>query len=182
MDKGITEATDLSKLWLGEAQKDALPLPETIYTSPLARCLETTKLAYTQVLAEHGRRLQPVVKEKLRERITDHTCDRRSSRSWIEKNYPDFIIEDGFSELDESWNANTSESLEQHIARTKRLFDDIFTHDTSPVISLTTHSYTVTAILAVVGYTKFLVDEGTIIPLLVRAERAALNDTPDPPV
>ncbi|KAI1772183.1 phosphoglycerate mutase-like protein [Hypoxylon cercidicola] len=171
VDEGIREATDLSKLWLDEAQKDALPLPDTIYTSPLARCLETTKLAYAPVLVEHGRRLQPVVKENLRERITNHTCDRRSSRSWIENNYPDYIIEDGLSEVDESWNANASESLEQHIARTQRLFDDIFTHDSSPVISFTTHSYTVSAILAVVGYPNFLVNEGTIVPLLVKAER-----------
>ncbi|KAI6088549.1 phosphoglycerate mutase-like protein [Hypoxylon rubiginosum] len=178
VDKGILEAADLSKLWLYEARKDALPLPETVYTSPLARCLETTKLVYTKVLAEHGRRLQPVVKERLRERITNHTCDKRSRRSWIENNYPDFIIEDGFSEFDESWNANASESLEQHIARMQQLFDDIFTHDTSPVISLTAHSYTITAILAVVGYPEFLVTEGTIVPLLVRAESTTPNLQP----
>ncbi|KAI1764999.1 phosphoglycerate mutase-like protein [Hypoxylon sp. FL1150] len=178
VDKGIAEATNLSKLWLDETEKDALPLPVTIYTSPLARCLETTKLVYTNVLAAHGKHLQPIVKENLRERITDHTCDRRSSRSWIVSNYPDYIIEYGFSESDKSWNAHASETLEEHIARMQRLFDDIFTHDPSPIISLTTHSYTVSAILALVGYPKFLVNEGTIVPLLIRAEKATPNTPP----
>ncbi|OTB18143.1 hypothetical protein K445DRAFT_73316 [Daldinia sp. EC12] len=173
VDEGIAEAQALSKLWLDEAQKDALPLPGTIYTSPLARCLDTTKLIYTPVLTMHGRRLEPIVKENLRERITDHTCDRRSSRSWIKQNYPDYIIEEGFSELDTSWKANTSESLEQHINRTQILLDDIFAHDTSPIISLTTHSYTITALLAVLGYPKFMVNEGTIVALFVKAEKAA---------
>ncbi|KAI1414473.1 phosphoglycerate mutase-like protein [Hypoxylon sp. FL1857] len=171
VEEGILQAQSLAKLWLEEAKKDALPLPNTVYTSPLARCLETTKQVYSTVMAKHGRLLRPIIKEDLRERITNHTCDRRSSRSWIERNYPDYIIEDGLSELDRSWNADTSESFEQHTVRTQRLLDDIFLHDSSPIISLTTHSYTITSLLAVVKHPKFRVNEGTIVPLFVKAER-----------
>ncbi|KAI1469828.1 phosphoglycerate mutase-like protein [Daldinia caldariorum] len=173
VDEGIAEAKELSKLWLEEAQKDSLPLPDTIYTSPLTRCLETTKLVYEPVMTRHGRRLEPIVKENLRERITDHTCDKRGSRSRIKQNYPNYIIEGGFSEEDMSWKANTSESLEQHINRTQQLLDDIFAHDNSPIISLTTHSYTITALLSVIGYPKFMMNEGTIVALFVKAEKAA---------
>ncbi|KAI1391601.1 phosphoglycerate mutase-like protein [Hypoxylon trugodes] len=178
VDKGIRQAQDLAKLWIDEAQKDALPLPGTVYTSPLARCLETTRLAYTPVMARHGRRLQAVIKENLRERITDHTCDRRSTRSWIERNYPDYTIEEGFSEEDKSWDVTKSESLEQHVVRIQRLFDEIFSNDASPIISLTTHSYALTAILALVGYPKFLVNEGTIVPLFIKAEKVTQNTPP----
>ncbi|KAI1660575.1 phosphoglycerate mutase-like protein [Daldinia decipiens] len=172
VDEGITEAKNLSKLWLDEDQRDVLPLPGTIYTSPLARCLDTTKLVYAPVMNMHGKPLRPVIKENLRERITDHTCDRRSSRSWIKQNYPSYIIEEGFSELDTSWKADKSESLEQHVKRIQQLLDDIFAHDTSPIISLTTHSYTITALLAVIGYPKFMVNEGTIVALFVKADKA----------
>ncbi|KAI8959028.1 phosphoglycerate mutase-like protein [Daldinia sp. FL1419] len=175
VNEGIEEAKMLSKLWLDEAQRDALPLPGTIYTSPLARCLDTTKLVYTPIMDMRGRRLEPIVKEKLRERITDHTCDRRSSRSWIKQNYPNYIIEEGFSELDTSWKADSAESLEQHIDRIQQLLDDIFAHDTSPIISLTTHSYTITALLAVIGYPKFMVNEGTIVALFIKAEKTAVD-------
>ncbi|KAI2629238.1 phosphoglycerate mutase-like protein [Hypomontagnella submonticulosa] len=171
VDEGIAQAQKLAKLWLDEAEKDALPLPGTIYTSPLARCLQTTQLAYTPVLAQHGKALRPIIKETLRERITDHTCDRRSSRSWIEQNYPNYIIEEGFTESDESWDPNSFETLEEHIARIQQLLDDIFTNDTSPIISLTTHSYAMTAILALLGYDKFMVNEGTLVPILVKAKK-----------
>ncbi|KAI1397992.1 phosphoglycerate mutase-like protein [Hypoxylon fuscum] len=175
VEEGEKEAQELASLLFDEAQKDALPLPGSIYTSPLARCLETTRLVYESVMAKRGKCLQAIVKENLRERITDHTCDRRSSRSWIESNYPKFIIEQGFSESDTSWKADKAESLEQHIARAQQLLDDIFANDTSPIISLTTHSYAITAILAVIGHPKFLVNEGTIVPLFVKAEKAASN-------
>ncbi|OTA67991.1 phosphoglycerate mutase-like protein [Hypoxylon sp. EC38] len=173
VEDGIIQAQNLAKLWLEEDEDDALPLPKTIYTSPLARCLETTKHVYSPAMAKYGRNFQPIIKEDLRERLTTHTCDRRSSRSWIELNYPGYVIEEGFPELDTRWDADTPETLEQHIIRTQRLLDDIFTNDTSPIISLTTHSYTITSILAVVGYPKFLVNEGTIVPLFVKAEKVA---------
>ncbi|OTA91494.1 hypothetical protein M434DRAFT_397158 [Hypoxylon sp. CO27-5] len=173
VEEGIIQAQNLAKLWLEEAEGDALPPPKTIYTSPLARCLETTKHAYAPVMAKHGIDFQPIIKEDLRERLTNHTCDRRSSRSWIELNYPGYVIEEGFPELDTRWDANKSETFEQHIIRTQRVFDDIFTNDASPIISLITHSYTITAILAVVGHPKFLVNEATIVPLFVKAEKVA---------
>ncbi|KAI0376607.1 phosphoglycerate mutase-like protein [Hypomontagnella monticulosa] len=171
VDEGIAQAKKLAELWLDEAERDALPLPGTIYTSPLARCLQTTKYVYTPIMTQNGKELQPIIKENLRERITDHTCDRRSSRLWIKGKFPNYIIEEGFAELDESWDPNSFETLEQHVSRIQQLFDDIFANDTSPIISLTTHSYAMTAILALLGYDKFMVNEGTLVPIFVKAKK-----------
>lgn len=172
VDEGIAQANKLATFWTQDAKIDGTPLPQTVYSSPLARCLETTRLVYGPVMDQQHSELHPIVKEALRERLTNHTCDKRSSRSWIEKNYPDFIIEEGFTENDNLWKANEPPETEaQHIARKRLLLEDIFEHDDSQFISLTMHSYAVSAILAVVGYPKFRVGEGVLVPLFVRAER-----------
>ncbi|ORY66139.1 histidine phosphatase superfamily [Pseudomassariella vexata] len=171
VDAGIKQAQIVASLWLDGA-KEGMPLPGTIYSSPLARCLEMTKLVYTPVLAEHQRPFQPVVKELLRERLTAHTCDRRSSRTWIKQNYPQYLLKD-LEETDTLWSADKVETAEEHASRKLRLFEDIFAQDTSLFISLTTHSYAITGVLAVIGAEKFRVTEGTMFPLFVKASKVA---------
>lgn len=161
----------MAQFWIDGVEKSGIPLPGSLYTSPLARCLETTKLVYTPVLVAHQRQLQPIVEELLRECLTDHTCDRRSSRTWISENYPDYIIKDGFTENDVLWHADRTESLENHVARKRKLLEDIFAHDGSPFISLTTHSYAISAILEVINAPKFYVAEGAMVPLFIKAEK-----------
>lgn len=154
--------------------EDRIPIPETIYTSPLARCLETTRLVFANAVAETGTSFHPVVKEFLRERLTDHTCDRRNSMSWIRKHYPDYIIEPNFSERDTLWNSSRWETAEEHASRKHQLLDDIFETDTNEFIALTTHSYAISAILSTVGMKPFRVREGSSIALLVKAERVGV--------
>ncbi|KAI0132388.1 histidine phosphatase superfamily [Xylariales sp. AK1849] len=177
VEAGVAQAQENAQLWIDGARDDEMPLPETIYTSPLARCLETTKLVYAPVMSQHGRSLQPMIKESLREFITDHTCDRRSSRSWITQNYPEYIIEEDLSEKDGLWKADSSETHEAHVVRKQKLLEEIFASDPAPFISLTTHSYAVSAILEVVGAPKFRVGEGAMIPLFVKAEKIAPETT-----
>jgi broad specificity phosphatase PhoE len=167
---GIRLARHLGAFWVDWADTVGVPLPETLYTSPLARCLETTKLVYTPVMAHHGRALRPVVKELLRERLTDYTCDKRSSRSWIAENYPEYVLDQDFEMDDPLWRHDRYETDQEHVARKRRLLEDIFANDTSTVVSLTTHSYAISAILELIGAPHFRVSEGAIIPLLVRAE------------
>jgi hypothetical protein len=118
-----------------------------------------------------------MVKEYLRERLTIHTCDRRSSRSWIEQQYPRYIIENGFEENDTLWDAEVPETPEKHVARKQSLLEDIFDTDDSQFISLTTHSYAVSAILEAVGAPHFRVGEGVMVPLFIRAEKITLDGT-----
>lgn len=148
---------------------EKVPLPETIYTSPLARCLETTNAVFRKVYGEKGLPFHPVIHELLRERLTDHTCDRRRSRSWITTNFPDFIIDPSFSEEDELWNGERWETADEHAARKQQALENIFSNDNSHFIALTTHSYAISAILTVLGMKSFRVQEGSSIAILVRA-------------
>jgi broad specificity phosphatase PhoE len=169
--EGVMLAQDLGRKWIKWSKEEDIPPPQTIYTSPLARCLETTKLVYSPVLSEFGKTLEPVVKELLRERLTDHTCDKRSSRSWITSHYPKYILEPGFEEEDTLWKADAFETADEHRDKKQQLLEDIFSKDTAQFISLTTHSYAISAILEVVGAPHFRASEGAIVPLLVKAER-----------
>jgi len=173
ISEGIQQATHLSGIWAETVTKDKLPLPGTLYTSPLARCLETTKLVFADVFGSRGVPFRPVIKELLRERMTDHTCDRRSSRSWIAENYPGYDIEPGFAEEDVLWRADRWEPGEEHDARKQRVLEDIFASDEGPILSLTVHSYAVSSILHVVGAPNFRVREGSTVPLLVKAVKIA---------
>lgn len=171
MDAGIAQAKELAQFWVDAAGNDGMPVPQSLYTSPLARCLETTRLAYTPVLEAQGRELRPVVKEALREYLTVHTCDRRSSRSWIQEHYPRYIIEDGFAEDDPVWDPEVPETMEHHVERKHALLEDIFDHDQAQFVSLTTHSYAVSAILKAVGAPLFRVSECSMVPLFIKAEK-----------
>lgn len=169
-EDGIGLARQLGHLWLEWAGTTGVPLPETLYTSPLARCLETTKLVYAPVMAKHERSFQPVVKELLRERLTNHTCDKRSTRLWITEHYPEYVLDQDFEMEDTLWRADRYETNDEHVARKRRLLEDIFANDKSTFLSLTTHSYAISAILEVVEAPHFRVSEGAIVPLLIKAE------------
>jgi broad specificity phosphatase PhoE len=96
-----------------------------------------------------------------------HTCDQRSSRSWIADAYPDYQIEDGFSEKDELWQPDRRETIEEHSERSTKLFDDIFTHDDSQFVSLVAHSGATMALFRATGWGQIPVAAGAVYPLLV---------------
>jgi len=148
-----------------------VPLPGTIYTSPLARCLETTRLIFAKVFEQQKQQFRPIIKESLRELLTDHTCDRRSTRSWIEEHYPDYVIEPGFSEEDKLWTGGRWETFEEHTARKQQVLEEIFSTDENTFVALTVHSYAMSAILRAVGWSEFRVQEGSSVALFVRAEK-----------
>ncbi|PHH89511.1 hypothetical protein CDD83_5883 [Cordyceps sp. RAO-2017] len=167
-EQGIKQAKDISTFWAKASLDAGIPLPSKLYTSPLARCLETTKLVYAPVMASHNLPFAPIVKENLRERLTDHTCDKRSPRSWISANYPDYALEPSFTETDELWKADVWESDAEHQARMQTLLEEIYSSDVASFVSLSTHSYTISAILEVVGAEDFRVAEGGVATLLVK--------------
>ncbi|KAE8377037.1 histidine phosphatase superfamily [Aspergillus bertholletiae] len=168
---GIQQAEALGQFWIDAVTIDKVPLPESLYTSPLARCLETTRLVFSKLMGQFREKFQPLVKELLRERLTDHTCDKRSTRTWIEGHYPCYLIEPGFSEDDRLWKPDGWESAEEHVARNQKVLEEIFDHDFGTFISLSVHSYAISAILRACGCEEFRVCEGSTIALLVRGER-----------
>lgn len=138
----------------------------TVLSSPLRRCLRTAQLAFPAEIA----RKRPIVKEKLRERLGVHTCDQRSTRSWIAENYPSFDIETGFSEEDILWSPDRRETLEEHMARSTELLDDIFASDYGDFVVLTAHSGTIMSLFAATGWKKVPVAAGAVYPLFVCGE------------
>lgn len=108
----------------------------------------------------------------LRETIGIHTCDRRSAKSAITSEYPQYTIEPGFAETDPLWDAQLRESDSARDARLKHFLDGVFAHDDNAMfVSFTSHSGAITSLLRVVGHRAFGLQTGGVIPVLVRAER-----------
>ncbi|KAH7055597.1 phosphoglycerate mutase [Macrophomina phaseolina] len=175
---GINQALVANNFWANALATAGIPAPDSYYVSPLARCLATANLTFTGLDLPAAKPFKPVVKELLREALGLHTCDRRSTKTWIEQNFPDFQIEPGFTENDELWDADLRESSTAQVARLKTLLDDVFTHDPNAFISFTSHSGSIGSILKALNHRTFSLVTGAVIPVLVRAE--TLNG-PTPP-
>ncbi|EEA22744.1 hypothetical protein EYB25_005519 [Talaromyces marneffei] len=166
---GRAQAQTAHDAWRKQIET-AIPFPEMFYVSPLNRCLETAFITFDGLV---GRRpFRPTVKELVRETLGIHTCDRRSTKTVIQDEYPDYIIEEGFTEDDELWHAEQRESDSARNARIKTFLDDVFTANSDKqFISVTAHSGAITSILDVVGHRDFQLQTGGVIPILVKAER-----------
>jgi len=169
--EGEQQARQANAFWASQIETQNIPLPERYYTSPLDRCLATAKITFTGLTLPKSQPFVPEVKELLRETNGVHTCDRRSSKSYVREHYSSYSIEPGFTENDELWNPDVRESDSAQDIRLRNLLDDIFTYDTSTYISLTSHSGSIASILRVVSHREFRLRTGGVIPVLVKAER-----------
>ena len=151
-----------------------MPSPQSYYSSPLSRCLETVSLTFTGLPLSADRPFRVTIKENLRETTGRHTCDKRSKKSEIEAQVSKdvFTFEDGFTEEDVLWNVEQRETDQEIDARLKGLLDDIFENDAaSQCISITCHFGVIRAILRVIGHREFFLGPGDVIPVMVRADR-----------
>ncbi|KAI1081436.1 phosphoglycerate mutase-like protein [Whalleya microplaca] len=171
-EKGKRQAGALNEFWQESIEDLKLPTPQIYYTSPLARCLETTKIAYSGLDVPADRPFRPIVKEGLRERFGVHTCDRRSTRSWISTNYPEYDIEPSLTENDDLWKPDVRESESEVSTRVKTLLDDVFSESDKTIVSFTAHSGLVRALYDVTKHRDVWVAAGAMVPLLVKAEVA----------
>lgn len=146
-----------------------MPTPQSYYVSPLDRALHTAKITFHDLDLDPPYR--PIVKELLREGNGIHTCDRRSTKSYIKAEYPSYEIEEDFTEQDELWVSNLRESTSAHTARLQLLLDDVFNHDDSTLISMTSHGGSISAILRVLGHRAFPLRTGAAIPVLLKVEQ-----------
>lgn len=169
---GTKQALAVHKFWKRQLIEAKTPAPEKYYTSPLYRCLETANLTFTGLELPDDQPYEPVVKELLREANGVHTCDRRSSLSFLRSSFPNFTFEPGFSEKDELWSVSHRETDGEIDARMKELLDDIFENDGSTFLSFTSHSGAICSLLRVLGHREFRLVTGGIIPVLVKAESA----------
>jgi hypothetical protein len=95
----------------------------------------------------HYQRFIPTVKEYFREGISGHTCDRRSSKTYIHNTFPTYNIEKGFSEQDLLWKADFAEQPVDQDIRSKSVLDDVFGSDGNTWLSITSHSGEIASLL-----------------------------------
>lgn len=169
-EKGIQQARIANAFWAEEIEKEMIPMPEKYYTSPLHRCLATANVTFSGLKLPATRPFIPEVKELMREVIGVHTCDRRSSKTYIHSEFPAYIIESGFTKNDELWSPGVRETDPSMDSRLKTLLDDVFSHDESTCISFTSHSGAISGLLRVLGHRPFRLSTGGVIPVLVKVE------------
>ena len=168
---GIAQAQKANHFWSTALKRNGIPAPQAYYVSPLDRCMQTAKITFSRLNLPKEYPFIPTVKELVREVIGIHTCDRRSSRSYIAKSYPDYRIEDGLTEKDVLWKPDLRETNKATEQRVAHFLDDIFQHDPHTFISITAHSGAIRAMLAVLGHRDFALATGGVIPVLVKADR-----------
>jgi len=148
----------------------------------LDRAIHTAHLTFSGLDLPGNRQFrgQALIKENLRECIGIHTCDRRSRLSELQQRWPpppegDFTVEPNFSETDGLWLPDLRESDSAQTARLRRLLDDIFEHDAKSkeiqIVSMTSHSGSISATLRAVGHRAFGLQTGGVIPVLLRVDR-----------
>ncbi|KAK5997481.1 putative phosphoglycerate mutase [Cladobotryum mycophilum] len=174
-ETGVQQVQELGRFWAKGVENDGIPLPQTLYTSPLARCLQTSYYIFSPLMEANKKPFRPIIKEKLRERYTLHTCDMRRPGTWIRENYPNYAIEEGFPEGDLFRSRDREETVEEHKARKHAALEDIFSSDTNEFVALTIHSYAIAAVLLACNAEPFQVREGSSIALLVRGEKASAS-------
>ncbi|KAF8862429.1 phosphoglycerate mutase family protein [Acephala macrosclerotiorum] len=170
-EAGIAEAKKANKFWQSLISEQKISTPQSYYSSPLLRCMQTAEHTFTGLDLPADRPFIPTIKELIREVIGVHTCDRRSSKTVIHEKYPNWPFEEGFQEEDELWSATLRETAEAQDQRTKVVLDDIFSDDKNTHISISSHSGEIASILRVVGHRDFELSTGQMIPVLVKIER-----------
>ena len=145
---GVTQALAVNAFWASEIETQKIRTPQTFYTSPLTRCLQTANLTFNGLSLPAQSPFIPEVKELFREGISGHTCDRRSNKTYIHDSFPTYQIEPGFTENDELWEALHGETTVDQAIRSKTVLDQVFSADDSTYISVTSHSGEIASILS----------------------------------
>ncbi|OQV03586.1 hypothetical protein CLAIMM_08609 [Cladophialophora immunda] len=172
-NNGIAQALVANKFWLSRIQEQKIPTPQKYYVSPLYRCLSTANLTFSGLPLPPNEPFIPTIKALLRESISEHTCDRRSNKTFIRAQFPTYKFEPGFPETDQLWTGVTAETDLAQDARSTTLLDNIFSTDKSTYLSFTSHSGELGSILRVLGHRSFSLNTGAVIPVLVKAETIA---------
>ena len=127
--------------------------------------------------------------EKIREGTGIHTCDRRSTVSYIKEHYPSYNVDrdPNLSEEDEFWTVERREPEEALTQRLRSFFDDLFDSSDgadgegilgpeTERVSITSHSGAIGAMMRVLGHRQFSLGTGAVIPVLVKVQRTPLDD------
>jgi broad specificity phosphatase PhoE len=176
--KGQAEALKANAFWASQLVEEKQAPPQSYYVSPLTRAMDTAHLTFSNLSLPHAYPFRPTVKELFREGISIHTCDRRSSKSYIHERYPSWTLEPGFAELDPLWNGTFSESSDAEDVRSRKALNELFESDQNQLISITAHSGEIASLLRVLGHRVFSLSTGQIIVTLVKADKIRTDPFP----
>jgi broad specificity phosphatase PhoE len=169
------EACSIWKSLLADG-RDPPPLPTMFYSSPMIRSAKTLELTFEGILTkEEG--FTPTILECIREDFKDrHSCDERSSRTEISKEWQGkgWNVDASVEEEDVLFKSDYKESREVMTQRLQDalslIFDRSQGHD---VINITSHSGAMQALFRAVQHNDFKPKTGGMVPLLVKATEKA---------
>lgn len=69
----------------------------------------------------------------------EHSCDKRSSKTYISTRFPFLDFEPGFAEEDPWWKPDEKETFEHHMGRTAHFLEQVFAHDKATFVGLWGH-------------------------------------------
>lgn len=184
---GEDQACGVRDRWMDE-QDGGLSMPSIMYSSPLARALQTAQLSFNLSSAEGS---DLIVLEDLRETIGVHTCDERSSGTIIQHRFPFVQLEDHFTDQDDLWSPDHRESDRQTQIRAYHAISKIMSRECSRssdedyekhllhVISVTSHSGFIRNMLTALNHDVVKLPTAGILPLVIEATcRDSRNDAP----
>lgn len=160
---GISQCQQLSKQI--EQTKD-FPYPDSHYSSPLRRTLQTWEHVWKDLVKD-----VPTVKEFARETYGIQTESKRHLKSYIKDNWNYVTFEPGFTEDDELWSNTTRETSEHRKYRAASVLTDIFENEEAKVVSLVSHSGLIGSILKVVKHREYTVENAKLIPVLIQKKK-----------
>lgn len=175
---GESQARAANEGWKKEL-KDGIPLPQSLYSSPLQRAARTLEITWDDILLQkHHKSIRPIVslynitadlqiKENLRESIGLHTCDQRSTKSVLAKAFPRFRFEPSFTEHDILWDATYQETGPQEAMRLRFVLNEIFATDSHTHIGITAHGGVIGALFRAVGRRDMAILPGGFVPIVV---------------
>lgn len=126
-----------------------MPLPSTWYVSPMKRAGETCGIEWGWLFEESkgkgkGHGVPATVIENLREHLHVHECDKRSSLSELQRDFPSFTYTPETTEEDELWQPGEvrgRETEEELVARRGAGIAQVLDmSEDSTYISITSHS------------------------------------------
>jgi len=162
---GTGQAVDVNTMWKAELLAANVPLPKRLYCSPMTRAMQTNVTTFDGV--SNGR---VVVLENCREEYGEHTCDKRNTRTYIRTTFPQFEIEDGFTEEDQLWEAESRETPAHRTARAQTVLDRIFRDDKDVLfVSITAHGGIINGFLNALGRPRYPLPTGGVLPAVVKA-------------
>ncbi|KAJ7838599.1 histidine phosphatase superfamily [Mycena olivaceomarginata] len=161
---GKDQAAAVNKRWKEELAA-MIPLPDKLYCSPMRRAIQMNIITFEGVSSR-----RPVIVENCREEYGVHRCDQRSTRSYIADTFPQFDIEDGFTEKDELWQADSCETAAHIAGRAQSILERIFREDKDAVfVSITAHAFIINSFLHTLGRPRYVLPVGGVLPIVVKA-------------